>query len=132
MHGRYFADGTQAEHRGCDGTGTEHDWTHVDLCTQATYSRGMGRHTPRTAADDLRDAQNALVKAQRALHDLQSHLDRITTNPDDAAGIVRAATRNASIVRSELEQVGAGLRGVKATVDPEQDDDEQAQLRSVS
>lgn len=92
----------------------------------------MGRHTPRTAADDLRDAQNALVKAQRALHDLQSHLDRITTNPDDAAGIVRAATRNASIVRSELEQVGAGLRGVKATVDPEQDDDEQAQLRSVS
>jgi len=92
----------------------------------------MGRYTPRTTADDVRAAQDALAKAQRALHDLQAHLERITAHPDDAAGIVRAATRNAGIVRSELDQVGAGLRAVKTVVDPEKDDEEPAQLRVVS
>ena len=91
----------------------------------------MGRHTPRTAADDVRTAQDALAQAQRALHDLQSHLDRIASNPGDAAALVRAASRNAGIVRSELDQVSTGLRGVKKVVDPDTDDGE-TQLRVVS
>lgn len=92
----------------------------------------MGRHIPRTAADELQDAQNALAKAQRALHDLQSHLGRIATNPDDAPGIARAASRNAAIVSSELDQVGAGLRAVKSAAAPNADDEEPAQLKVVS
>lgn len=92
----------------------------------------MGRHIPRTTADELRDAQAALVKAKRALHDLQSHLDRIVANPGDAPGIVRSANRNASILRSELDQAGAGLRLVKEAVDPEPEEAEPAQLKSVS
>jgi hypothetical protein len=84
---------------------------------------GMGRHIPRTTADELTTAQDALAKAQRALHDLQSHLDRITTNPGDAAALVPAARRNAGIALSELDQASAAVRAAGRL---------DGQLRSVS
>lgn len=84
----------------------------------------MGRHIPRTAADVLHDAQAALGEAQRALRDLQSHLDRIADDPAGVAALVPAARRNASIALSQVDEATAAVREA-ARLD-------ETQLRSVS
>lgn len=87
------------------------------------YCRGMGQHSPRTAADELHAAHHALLEAQRALKDTQSHLDQIIANPEGAAGKARAAKRSASIALSQIDQGDAGIQAA-ARID--------TQLKSVS
>lgn len=70
----------------------------------------MGRHIPRTAADERKAAQDALAAAERALRDLRSHLDRIIANPEGAAGKARAARHNADIVAASLETAGKAVQ----------------------
>lgn len=72
----------------------------------------MGSHIQRTAADDLTDAQAALNQAQRALRDLQSHLDGIIANPEGAAAKAHAAKRNAGIVQTQFDDVRKAVQAL--------------------
>jgi hypothetical protein len=62
----------------------------------------MGKHEPRTAADETAAAVAALADARKALRDLRSHLDRIVANPEGTAGNARSALRNVDIVAASL------------------------------
>lgn len=70
----------------------------------------MGRHIPRTAADERQAAQEALAAAEHALRDLRSHLDTIIANPEGADGKARAARRNSDIIAASLEAAGEAVR----------------------
>lgn len=79
----------------------------------------MGQHSPRTASDELHSGHHALIAAQRAIRDLQSHLDQIVANPEGAAQKARAAKRNAAIALSEIDQADAAIQAAnRAQVSP--------------
>lgn len=73
----------------------------------------MGQHTPRTAADELHDANAALDDAHRALKDLRSHLDRIISNPEGAAGKALAARRNSEIATASVATAQRAMRAAE-------------------
>jgi hypothetical protein len=81
----------------------------------------MGKHEPRTAAEDLADALAALAVARDALRETLGHVDRIIQSPADPVGVAHQARRNARIAVASLDEAEQHLR-----------ESNRAQLRSVS
>lgn len=81
----------------------------------------MGKHEPRTAAEDLADALDALAVARDALRETLGHVELIIQSPADPAGVAHQARRTARIAIASLDEAGERLR-----------ESNLAQLRSVS
>lgn len=96
----------------------------LTCCNRCAYPRGMGRHIPRTAADEVKDAQRAIDDAFAELTNLHGHLAALATDPASQQAVSRQAQRSARIVDSLLEQASDRLREATRL--------ERAQLTSVS
>ena len=81
----------------------------------------MGKHEPRTAAEDLADALDALAVSRDALRETLGHIDRIIQSPADPVGVAHQARRTARIAAASLDEAGAHMR-----------ESNRAQLKSVS
>lgn len=64
----------------------------------------MGRYTPRTAAEELRDARAALDSAFVEMRNWRGHLESMAAHPVDREALSHQATRSAKIVAALIEE----------------------------
>jgi hypothetical protein len=70
----------------------------------------MGQHTPRTAADELRDARAALDAALVEMRHWRGHLESMAAHPEDREAVSYQATRSARIVAALVAEAEAHSR----------------------
>jgi hypothetical protein len=64
----------------------------------------MGRYTPRTSADELRDARAALDSAFVEMRNWRGHLESMAAHPNDREALGHQATRSAKIVAALIAE----------------------------